>query len=135
MPNRLLFKLLLIPQVTARTVADRWLIPTLLRIGGLEFGPRCRFQGMPGIRAREGTRVVLGRGVSVNSRFSSNSLGLPHPTMLAALEPGSRIEIGDGTQISGASIVARRSIRIGSNVLIGAGACIWDRDFHSLSPD
>lgn len=135
MPNRLLFKILLMPQVAVTSVADRWVIPALLRLRGLEFGVGCRFAGMPGIRAREGARIVLGSGVTVNSRFSSNSLGLPHRTTLAALEPGTRLAIGDGTSISGASIVARRSIRIGKDVLIGAGACIWDSDFHPLSPE
>jgi acetyltransferase-like isoleucine patch superfamily enzyme len=34
--------------------------------------------------------------------------------------------------MSGASIVARNKIVIGENVLIGAGVCIWDNDFHPL---
>ena len=68
----------------------------------------------------------------VNSRTNSNPAGLPHPTILAAIGPQSCITIGDGTGISGASITARSSITIGKTVLIGAGACIWDTDFHPI---
>jgi acetyltransferase-like isoleucine patch superfamily enzyme len=76
----------------------------------------------------------LGKNLLLLSRFDSNPGGLPFPTMLAALEPESCITIGDDTGISGASIIARRSVTIGSRVLIGAGACIWDSDFHPLDP-
>jgi acetyltransferase-like isoleucine patch superfamily enzyme len=71
----------------------------------------------------------------INSRFDSNPAGLPFPTILAALGTNSSIIIGDDTGISGASIVAIRAVRIGNRVLIGAGACIWDTDFHPLDPD
>ena len=72
--------------------------------------------------------------MSVYSRASSNPAGLPHPTILAALVPGSVIRIGENTGISGAAIAARCGITIGRNVLIGAGACIWDTDFHPIDP-
>jgi acetyltransferase-like isoleucine patch superfamily enzyme len=135
MPNRLFHRLLIAPQVIGQSIADRWIFPALLRFSGLEFGSDCKFVGMPTVRSREGTFVVLGNRVSVYSRMASNALGLPHPTILAAMEPGSRVEIGDGSSVSGASIVARRSIQIGKEVMIGAGACIWDSDFHPLTPE
>ena len=68
------------------------------------------------------------------SRRTSNPAGLAHPTLLAALTPESYIEIGEEAGISGASIAARCGIRIGTRVLIGAGACIWDTDFHPVDP-
>jgi acetyltransferase-like isoleucine patch superfamily enzyme len=48
------------------------------------------------------------------------------------LSPNGSIIIGHGTGISGASISARSKITIGENVLIGAGACLWDHDFHPV---
>jgi acetyltransferase-like isoleucine patch superfamily enzyme len=81
-----------------------------------------------------GARIVLGRNVVINSRHNSNPAGVSHPTILAALEPRSSIVIGDGTGISGASIASRRGVAIGKRVLVGAGACIWDTDFHPLEP-
>src|SRR2546430_787517 len=35
----------------------------------------------------------------------------------------------------GASIVARAAVTIGARVLIGAGACVWDTDFHPVEPE
>lgn len=106
-----------------------------MRLNKIQTGRRCRFVGQPVLSLATGARVRLGDDVFVNSRFDSNPAGLPHPTIFAALESNSCIEIGDGTGISGASIVARSGITIGKRVLIGAGACIWDTDFHPLDPD
>jgi acetyltransferase-like isoleucine patch superfamily enzyme len=86
------------------------------------------------VKLAPGSHLILGNNVSILSRPGSNPAGLPHPTILATLTPDSSITIGDGTGISGASIVARTGITIGRNVLIGAGACIWDTDFHPLDP-
>jgi acetyltransferase-like isoleucine patch superfamily enzyme len=106
-----------------------------MRLNRIQTGQHCRFVGLPVLSLATGARVSLGNNVLVNSRFNSNPAGLPHPTILAALESDSTIEIGDGTGISGASIVARTAIKIGKRVLIGAGACIWDTDFHPLDPE
>jgi len=35
--------------------------------------------------------------------------------------------------LSGVSIIARSTVTIGENVLIGVGACIWNTDFHPLN--
>ena len=114
---------------------DRLLVPIWIRLNKIQTGRHCRFVGQPVLNLAAGARVSIGNDVLVNSRFDSNPAGLPHPTIFAALESSSCIEIGDGTGISGASIVARSAITIGKRVLIGAGACIWDTDFHSLDPD
>jgi acetyltransferase-like isoleucine patch superfamily enzyme len=106
--------------------------PLWLKLLGVHIGRRCRFVGFPIIKIAPGAQIVLGAGVLVNSRNGSNSAGLPHPTILAATSPESSIMIGEESGISGASISARLGIRIGKRVLIGAGACIWDNDFHPL---
>jgi len=116
-------------------LVDRLLVPFWLRVLGVRVGRRCRFSGFPSITLARDARITLGDEVVVNSRADSNQAGLPHPTILAALEPGSTIAIGSGTGISGASIVARSSVIIGNRVLIGAGACVWDTDFHPLDPE
>jgi acetyltransferase-like isoleucine patch superfamily enzyme len=106
-----------------------------MRLNKIQTGRRCRFAGQPVLSVARGARVSLGDDVLVNSRPDSNVAGIPHPTIFAALESSSRIEIGDGTGISGASIVARSTITIGKRVLVGAGTCIWDTDFHPLDPE
>jgi acetyltransferase-like isoleucine patch superfamily enzyme len=115
-------------------LVDHLLTPAWLQLLGVQYGKGCRFRGLPIVKLARGAQIRLGANVSVNSRADSNPAGIPHPTILATLSSESSITIGDRTGISGASITARRRISIGSDVLIGAGACVWDTDFHPLDP-
>jgi acetyltransferase-like isoleucine patch superfamily enzyme len=133
--RRLLLRIARSPRTIVRLCIDRVLAPVWLRALGVQLGAGCRFAGVPIVHLAPGARVVLGNNVVINSRRDSNPGGVAHPTVLAALEPHSSIVIGDGTGISAASIVARRGITIGSRVLIGIGACIWDSDFHPLDAE
>jgi acetyltransferase-like isoleucine patch superfamily enzyme len=121
------------PRTLLRLLLDLFVTPVWLRLLGVRMGRRCRFRGVPVISIAPRARITLGNDVLINSRYDSNPAGIPHPTILAALEPHSSIVIGDGTGISGASLVARRSITVGGRVLIGSGACVWDSDFHPLA--
>jgi acetyltransferase-like isoleucine patch superfamily enzyme len=132
--RQLLARLVRSPRTIGILLFDRLMVPQLLRLNGVKIPRGCRFQGHPVMTLARGAQIQFGNDVLVNSRFDSNPAGLPFPTIIAALGPKSRIAIGDGTGISGASIVARRSVTIGSRVLIGAGACIWDTDFHPIDP-
>ncbi len=131
----LALKLARSPRTLFNMFTDRISTPCGLRLMGVMSGQGCSFTGAPAIKMVAGARIRLGDDVAIGSRLDANPLGLSHPTILAALMPDSYIEIGDGTGISGASIVARRAVVIGARVLIGAGACIWDSDFHPLNPD
>ena len=44
------------------------------------------------------------------------------------------IEIGDNVGISQATLISHCSIKIGNNVKIGGGGCVFTSDFHSLDP-
>ena len=127
-----LVKLIRSPLILASLILDLLWVPLWIRLIGVRAGRRCRFVGLPIVKIVPGAQIKLGDDVLVNSRSESNSAGLPHPSILAALSPHSSIVIGDGTGLSGASISARCNITIGKKVLIGAGACIWDNDFHPL---
>ncbi|MGQ0811341.1 MAG: acyltransferase [Nitrospiraceae bacterium] len=131
---RVLSKVARSPQTLARLFIDRICVPLWVRWLGVTIGTECSFVGQPVVKLISGAKIALGNEVRVFSRFNSNPAGLPHPTILAALAPESFITIGDNTGISGASIAARAGITIGRNVLIGAGACIWDTDFHPIDP-
>jgi acetyltransferase-like isoleucine patch superfamily enzyme len=133
--NTLIVKLARSPRTIAIMLFDLLWAPLWVHLIGVRSGRGCRFAGLPDITLAPGARIDLGDDVSVNSRFDSNPAGLPYPTIFAALESQSYIEVGDGTGISGASIVARSGITIGRRVLIGAGACIWDTDFHPLDAE
>ena len=133
--RRQLLRIVRSPYTVARLTVDRVMVPLWVRCLGLQVGSGCSFAGLPIISRAPGAAVTLGNSVRILSRIESNPAGLPHPTILAALGEDSAIVIGDQTGISGASIVARSTITIGRHVLIGAGACIWDTDFHPLSPN
>jgi acetyltransferase-like isoleucine patch superfamily enzyme len=48
------------------------------------------------------------------------------------LSPGAEIEIGAECGISGASISASRSIKIGKRTLLGANSILTDSDYHPI---
>jgi acetyltransferase-like isoleucine patch superfamily enzyme len=116
-------------------VADRVITPLWLRLLGVHVGRHCRFYGLPIIRMAPHASITLGDDVVIRSRRDCNVAGIAHPTILAAMETGSTILVGRGTGVSGASIVAYQSVTIGDRVLIGAGACLWDTDFHPVDPE
>lgn len=127
----LLFKFLRIHVTLFNLLCDYFFVPLWLRLNAVHFKTGCHFTGFPILEMVPGGRINIGERVSIISRADSNPCGLPHPTILATLSSESNIEIGDGSGISGASIVSYSKISIGRNVLIGAGSCIWDTDFHA----
>ena len=78
--------------------------------------------------------TLMGRGISINSSSLSNLVGLFQRTIIVARH-GGRIDIGEGTGISGSTIYAMQHIEIGKNVLIGGNCKIIDNDFHPLSAE
>lgn len=99
---------------------------------GLKLGKEYIFNGIPIIKPFRGSKISIGNKFLSNSNKHSNVAGIMMPVTIATMNSDADILIGDNVQISGASIVASKSIKIGNNVLIGAGACIWDNDFHSI---
>lgn len=80
-------------------------------------------------------KIIIGDNVLINNNSEFNPVGMPHATILCTQNDSSLIEIGNNVGISGASIVAATSVKIGNNVLIGGGVGIWDTDFHPLNPE
>jgi len=130
-----LVKILRSPKSIYYLIYNRLLVPFWLRLIGVKVGSGCRFAGLPIVTLAKGARIRIGKCVLVNSFDTSNSVGLPHRTILDARTSESIIEIGDYSGISGASIVAQTSVKIGSRVMIGGGVGIWDTDFHPIDPD
>jgi acetyltransferase-like isoleucine patch superfamily enzyme len=130
----LFFKILRGPSTVYHLAIDRCFIPFWLKAIGVKFGQDCRFDGMPFISMYPEAVIQLGDRVHVNSKLH-NPLGLTQLTMLTVLSPGSFIRIGNPTSLGSASIIAQSPVTFGDEVLIGAGACIWDTDFHPLSTD
>ena len=102
----------------------------------LRLDPSWRFYGLPHIRrGGRGSIIAIGRRFVANSHWKHNSFGIIQPVMIRTVGHGARIEIGDDVGISGCTISAKTSIRIGNRVLIGSGAVISDSDAHPVDPD
>ena len=131
--KKLLLKLIRSPFTIIKLLSNKLFIPFYFRLfENIVIGHGCVFQGMPDLRCDENASIHIGNHVTINSAKSSNIAGISHPTYIVAKFPKTKIKIGSRSGISGASIVAYNRIEIGENVLIGAGACIWDNDFHPL---
>lgn len=89
------------------------------------------FKGWAVIHAFKGSAIKIGDGTSIYSSFSSNMLGLYQRSIIVA-RYGGKIEIGKECGISGSTIYAWKSIKIGDNTRIGANCKIVDNDFHPI---
>ena len=82
-------------------------------------------------REKNGT-LVIGENFKCNNKIKSNSIGLIQPCVFNIATAGAEILIGDNVGISGATINATKSVRIGNNVLVGSGCLITDTDSHPI---
>ncbi|MGD6831895.1 acyltransferase [Sutcliffiella halmapala] len=107
----------------------------LNRIKGLTYGESLQLAGMPMIDIRNGGRVVLGDGVTLNSSNKGYHINMHSPVKLFSDRQGSEIRIGNNTRIHGTCIHAYEKITIGHNCLIAANCNIMDGSGHDLSFD
>jgi acetyltransferase-like isoleucine patch superfamily enzyme len=123
---------------TAARIVDMihnlWL-PPYARLFGVQLAAGARVIGLPIFSTRRGGSIRIGRGVVLCSRSRETALGVNHPVVLRVMAPGGEIEIGEDTGISGGSICAQRSVRIGRNCLFGANVLVSDTDFHAIAPE
>ncbi|WP_171032382.1 acyltransferase [Polaribacter aestuariivivens] len=88
---------------------------------------------IPHIILYQNAKITLGENVVITSCSSTNPIGVKHKCILAVLNSGAQINIGNNTGITGASICCSTQVDIGSNVYIGSGVGIWDTDFHPIN--
>lgn len=79
----------------------------------------------------KGAVIRFGRNVRINSGTRFNPIGGDTVTILYA-QPGAVISIGDNCGISNSALIARTSITLEDDVMIGGGCKIYDNDFHSI---
>lgn len=108
--------------------------PTYLRSLGATIGREVRLLGAPLVFIEKGANIQIGAHCVLCSDSSMTALGLSHPVVLRAINPGALISVGENTGISGATIVAAKQIKIGRECLIGANVIIVDTDFHTIAP-
>ena len=102
----------------------------LSRLMGVKLGKRVAFNGPITIDRFKYSRIVIGDGCVFNSHWLFNPRGISRCILQTATDYSS-IEIGNGTGLSGVTIVSNNTVKIGNNVIIGAGVKIGDRDGHS----
>lgn len=105
-----------------------------LRSAGFEVAKDVSAYGWPVLSMAKNSRIAIGARTVLCSESNFTALGVNHPVVLRTLSEGAEIVIGEDTGISGATICAASSIRIGQNCLIGANVMIVDTDFHSINP-
>lgn len=78
--------------------------------------------------------ILIGRNFTAHSKATYNSLGVIQKTLLRTASYGAELVIGDYVGVSGCSICACQSVRIGNHVLVGTGVIITDSDLHPVDP-
>ena len=110
------------------------LVPRVfLKLNKVKYGKKLRLIGWPFIFRFKNAQITLGDNIRINSNFWSNLLGIYQRTTIIS-KGNAKIEIGDRCGISGATIYAIDSIKIGPQCLIGANVKIVDNDFHPVDP-
>ena len=110
----------------------RTVLPWILKRKGVSLGTSVEFLGAPIISMSSSGSILIGSRCVLCSNSKFTALGVNHPVIIRTLSPGAVVEIGADTGISGATICAARSVKIGNGVLIGANATIVDTDFHPI---
>lgn len=97
---------------------------------GIAYGDDCLFYGRPTLRCHEGSQIILGNGIRVDSRPRANPVGNPISSQLMTMAPGALLKLEDEVGISSTAISASASVTIGRKTIIGAGCVIFDSDIH-----
>lgn len=91
--------------------------------------------GWPIISRFPDSVIHFGNNLVLTSSSRYTALGVRQPVVIRTLARGAEIVIGANTGMSGCTICAQTSVRIGANCLIGSGVTIVDTDFHPLDPN
>lgn len=100
------------------------------RLRGVRMGGPVRFLGRPIIAVFPGSNITLEGENSFMSSPRCNPLGNAVPCVLRTMTATARIRVGRNVGMSSASICATVSVEVGDGTIIGAGAMIFDTDFH-----
>lgn len=93
-------------------------------------GKNVSFNGKMYISRFKHSKIIIGNNCTFNSHDLFNSRGLGR-CIVRTNTDYAKIEIGDNSGFSGVTISARCLIKIGKDVMVGAGTTIADNDDHS----
>lgn len=98
---------------------------------GIKHGLNLRVSGLPYLLLHPTARVEIGDDFEFTNGNGANAL-TRNIRGCIRVERNAIVEIGNNVGISSGVIWAKSSIKIGSNVKIGAGSILLDTDCHSL---
>jgi acetyltransferase-like isoleucine patch superfamily enzyme len=127
------FKTLLKAFFSTKYFIDTLLTKMLFYLNGANF-ESLKSRGIPFLLVARGGILRAGQNLVINNNVRSNPVGRGQRCIFA-VDRGAKILIGDNVGISFATLNAQNSIVIHDNVLVGAGTCIYDSDFHPISPE
>ena len=96
------------------------------------WGKGWRVYGFPLIQRHRGSLITIGDKLHMRNWFSSNPLGVNHPSILATWSASAEIHLGEDVNMTGTTICAQEKVIIGSHIRIGANSTIMDTDFHPV---
>lgn len=103
------------------------------KLCGVSIGTNSRFLGRCTFRRYPGSTISIGDYFFSTGGRNDNPIGLSIPTLLQTLNPQAILLIGNNAGLSGVVVSCTSRIEIGSNVLVGANARIFDSDFHPVN--
>ena len=106
-----------------------------MKMTKVKYGDNLVLKGVPVIFNQKGAILTIGDNCTIVSSFLSNLVGLYQRTIIVTRLPGAKIHIGNNVGMSGVTIYARKSIKIGDNTLIGGNTKIIDNDFHPIGAE
>lgn len=96
---------------------------------GVKIGNDVSFNGKIYISRFKHSTIIIGNHCTFNSHDLFNTRGVGN-CIVRTYTDYAKIVIGNDTGFSGVSINARNLIKIGNNVMVGAGVIIGDNDDH-----
>lgn len=119
----------LVSQFGRLQVSRLWLAEA--RFKGAQVADSVQFWGRPVISLAPGSRLTLSESVMVASATRSSPLGCFQPCVLRTLAADAELRVDHHAGMTAAVLCAGLSIRIGEHTLLGAGAMVFDNDFHA----
>ncbi|WP_339813384.1 DapH/DapD/GlmU-related protein [uncultured Imperialibacter sp.] len=89
-------------------------------------------RSIPFFKKQKGSTITIGNNCSIVNTTSENVAGIPNITSFVTSTASAKLVIGHDVGFSGNSICCVNCIVIGNYVNVGAGARIYDTDFHPI---
>jgi len=100
------------------------------RLKGAQLRGHISLVGRPIVSVAKGSSFVMEDKVLLRSGRRSNPLGCFQPCVLRTLASDAELILERNVGLSATVVCAAKTVRVGANTIVGAGAMILDNDFH-----